>query len=264
MTPKTAEDRLRYARQFGYVMAQGGDASELLRIPPNRRIHIMKSLSCLARYTGQYNSWRSIIEQYQLSWSTGTEKIDAFQRFFDSSKDLDTMIGWLREAIQTLPGDYANFFLFCTLTSMRCTECLASVRLIKNPETFKTYYDPVAYILRHYLYPHTFIRRTKAIFMSIADWEIIKVAQKIQKIPTPDSLKMVIRGMCPRLEMRIKYCRKINNSWLRQQGIQPEIINMLSGRVGKDIFLRNYYVPSLQYKEDVLRALHRLKERIES
>jgi hypothetical protein len=92
----------------------------------------MKALSALARYTGQQDNWQQIRGQHGLHWSTGTEKVDAFTRFFDDSKDLDTMLQWLREALQVLPSDYANFFLFCTLTGMRCSEALESVKLIKT------------------------------------------------------------------------------------------------------------------------------------
>jgi len=63
--------------------------------------------------------------------------------------------------------------------------------------------------------------------------------------------------------MRIKYCRKIYASWLRQSGIEPEIIDMLSGRMGKNIFLRHYYRPSSDYyKVRVLDSLKQLQRRL--
>ncbi len=65
------------------------------------------------------------------------------------------------------------------------------------------------------------------------------------------------------LSMRIKYCRNIYASWLRQSDIQPEIIDMLSGRVGKNIFLRDYYRHSSDYyKGRVLASLKQLQERL--
>ena len=118
MTAKTAEDRRRYVKQYASVIEDrsNGIPQDLLQLPPNKRIHIMKSLSCLARFTGKTEQWRQIRQQYQLSWSTGTEKIDAFTRFFDSDKSLDVIIQWLREAVRVLPSKYANLLLFCTLT----------------------------------------------------------------------------------------------------------------------------------------------------
>jgi intergrase/recombinase len=60
--------------------------------------------------------------------------------------------------------------------------------------------------------------------------------------------------------MRLKYCRKIYASYLRQQGgVQTEMIDMLQGRIGKNIILRHYLTPSSSYKTEVLKALEKLQ-----
>jgi intergrase/recombinase len=147
---------------------------------------------------------------------------------------------------------------------MRASECAESIRLIKNSKLLVEgqYYDPERQILQHYEFPHIFIRRTKAIYISIVDREILGIAQEIDKAPPLYyGLKKVI--MHRSLTMRIKYCRKIYTSWLRQSGIEPEIVDMLSGRVGKNIFLRHYYWPSSDsYKGRVLDSLKQLQRRL--
>jgi len=186
MTAKTAEDRMRYAKQYASILTSDGIPSALMQLPPNKRIHIMKALSCLARYTGQTDSWLAIRKRYGLQWSTGTEKIDAFTRFFDDSKDLDTMLRWLKEALQVLPSvDYANFFRFCTLTGMRASEAVDAIRLIKGLDSFKTYYNPEQRVLQHYRYPELFIRRTKAIYISVVNDSIVSITDRIGKTPHP-------------------------------------------------------------------------------
>ena len=163
-----------------------GNASAILQLAPDKRIHAMKALSSLARFTGQQETWRHIRQRYGLQWSTGTEKIDAFTRFFDDSKDLDTMLQWLRKALRVLPTNYANFYLFCTLTGLRASECVEAVRLINmvpNSGQRYYYYNPERQILQHYLYPHIFIRKTKAVYISVVNDEIVKIAQKIGKVP---------------------------------------------------------------------------------
>jgi hypothetical protein len=261
MTPKTAEDRMRYSKQYASILANG-DVHSLLSAPPNKRIHIMKALSSLARFTGRSNLWRQIRQRHGLQWSTGTEKLDAFTRFFDDSKDLDTMIGWLKEAIQVLPANYAKFFLFCTLTGMRCSEALESVKLIKSdPGTFKRYYDPDGQVLRHYLFPNIFFRRTKAVYISVVDDEMIGIAQDIEKVPTIDALKMVSRRTS--VSMRVKYCRKIFASYLHRCGESSDLIDMLQGRIGKNIFLKHYLTPSADYKDRVLQALEKLQQQLD-
>jgi intergrase/recombinase len=62
--------------------------------------------------------------------------------------------------------------------------------------------------------------------------------------------------------MKIKYCRKIHASWLKQYGIETEIINMLEGRIGKDIFVRHYMTPSNNFKDRVLTAVEQLQKQI--
>ena len=261
MTAKTAEDRLRYARQYGSILKPSGIPDGLLQLAPNKRIHIMKSLSCLAKYTGEYEQWLAIRHRYNLTWTTGTEKIDAFERFFDDSVTLDTMIQWLREALHQLPARFANVFLFCTLTGMRATECLASVRLIRDVETCKRYYDAEHGVLRHYLFADSFIRRTKAVYISIIDDEILQMAQKIDKIPAVNSLKNSTRRRC--LSMRLKYCRKIHGSWLRQRGgIEAELVDLLQGRVSQSVFTRHYLVPTSDFRQKVLQSLINLKREL--
>jgi hypothetical protein len=257
MTPKTAEDRLRYAKQYASVL-QGHNVSLLLQVAPNKRIEIMKALSALARYTGHQDIWQQIRRQHALQWSTDTEKIDAFTRFFDDSKDLDTMLRWLKEALQVLPPDYANFLLFCTLTGMRGSECVEAVRLLHSSST--SYYNPKQQVLQHYRFPDIFIRRTKAIYISIVNDEIIDIARKIDKTPTLNSLKMVLKHR--HLSMQLKYCRKIYASWLHRCGISSDLIDMLQGRIGKNIFLKHYLTPSADYKAQVLEALEKLQRQL--
>jgi len=62
--------------------------------------------------------------------------------------------------------------------------------------------------------------------------------------------------------MHIKYCRKIHASWLRQSGIESEIIDMLQGRIGKNIFIRHYMTPSNSYRDKVLDAIEQLQKQI--
>jgi hypothetical protein len=260
MIAKTAEDRLRYAKQYASVLLTPlGTPKCLLQLSPNKRIHIMKALSSLARYTGNQDTWRIIRQRYGLQWSTGTEKLDAFTRFFDDTKDLDTMLRWLKEAIKSVRTDYANFFLFCTLTGMRASECVEAVRLLSRDTS--QYYNPDQQVLQHYRYPHLFIRRTKAIYISVVDDSIVEIARKIQNNTlTLNALKMQSRHR--KLSFRVKYCRKIYASYLHRCGISSDLIDMLQGRIGKNIFLKHYLTPSADYKAQVLQALEQLQQQL--
>jgi intergrase/recombinase len=277
MTERTAEDRLRYAKQFGNILLVGGGNKEgsttvggfppmtaqiLLRLSPDKRIHAMKALSCIAKFTGRYDQFLQLRQRYNLKWSTGTEKLDAFERFFDDNKTLDTMLQWLRQVIQEVPKSYSDFFVFCTLTGLRASECVNSIRLIKDPEHSKTYYNESRQCLEHFRFAKIFIRRTKAAYISIVDKELLEIAQNTTKTLTYHALKMALRHR--KLDMQMKYCRKIHASYLRQSAnIESEIIDLLQGRVPKSVFAKHYLTPSVEYRAKVLGGLHRLKQEIE-
>lgn len=91
--------------------------------------------------------------------------------------------------------------------------------------------------------------------------EIIEADRKMKKkVPAYNGLKKQVTRSC--LSMRIKYCRKIYASWLRQSGIEAEIIDMLQGRIGKNIFIRHYMTPSNSYRDKIIDAVDRLREQI--
>jgi intergrase/recombinase len=50
------------------------------------------------------------------------------------------------------------------------------------------------------------------------------------------------------------YCRKIFATFLRTNGIEQELIDLLQGRIPKSVFVRHYYRPDLQ-RFDKIRPL---------
>ena len=47
--------------------------------------------------------------------------------------------------------------------------------------------------------------------------------------------------------MSMAYCRKIFATYLRNQGVEPEIIDLLQGRIAKSVFVRHYFRPDFNY-----------------
>jgi intergrase/recombinase len=62
--------------------------------------------------------------------------------------------------------------------------------------------------------------------------------------------------------MEMYLCRKVFASWLRNEGIQPEIVDLLQGRVSQSILTRHYLAPSQNMKDDVLKALEKLQQQL--
>jgi intergrase/recombinase len=62
--------------------------------------------------------------------------------------------------------------------------------------------------------------------------------------------------------MEMRLCRKIFASWLRKAGIEPEVVDMLQGRVPPSVLTRHYLVPDKYLKEDLLKVLKQLEQRL--
>jgi intergrase/recombinase len=59
--------------------------------------------------------------------------------------------------------------------------------------------------------------------------------------------------------MNMHLCRKVFASYLRKEGIQPEVVDMLQGRVSPSILTRYYLVPQASLKDRALEAVAKLK-----
>ena len=146
---------------------------------------------------------------------------------------------------KTLPEEYGNVIVFTTLTGLRGSEALNSIRLIK---TDLQNYEKEG-ILEHFRYPETFIRPTKKAFISIVWPGLVEIAKSCQDINYEGFSTYLKRRKYP---TNLKYCRKIFGTYLRQNGIDTEIIDLLCGRVPNTIFGRHYYRPD--FKQELERV----------
>jgi intergrase/recombinase len=68
--------------------------------------------------------------------------------------------------------------------------------------------------------------------------------------PSYNQIRLACRSAGIKCDMR--FCRKVFASHLRNEGIQPEIIDMVQGRVSQSILTRHYLVPQQGLKDQVL------------
>jgi intergrase/recombinase len=151
---------------------------------------------------------------------------------------------------------------FNCLTGLRPAEAVESVRLINGKDTCQQYYNPERLCLEHFRFPEIFLRRTKKAYLSFITREQLSAIGVLGcKTPTHNAIRLACRKRSLKMDMR--YCRKLFASWLRHSGIQPEIIDLLQGRVSQSILTRHYLVPKPSFKEDVLQALEQLQQQLD-
>jgi intergrase/recombinase len=103
-------------------------------------------------------------------------------------------------------------------------------------------------VLKHFKIPEIFIRRTKNAYISFVSDEILKLARDCNNTSCA-AIKAFTKRNC--LEMNMNYCRKIFATYLRNNGIEQEIIDLLQGRIPKSIFVRHYYRPDFNIYDKV-------------
>lgn len=254
---RSTKDRLNYARHYAHIIEKG-DARELLELKDDKRIHAMKGLSALSKYTGCYDKWKQIQQSFQLKWSN-CDSLQAFRSIFNSEKDLDHMISWLKDVCLKLPQYYANVLVFNTVTGLRPSEACMAITLIHN-NNINNYLNQNTQTLEHFRFPY-FIRRTKKAYISLINEQIMEIVEHTDAKVTYDSLKGIFKRL--NLDMHTSFCRKIFATFLRTQGIEQEIIDLLQGRLPRSIFVRHYFRPNFnEESKKVIASLNKLEDKI--
>lgn len=260
-THRTIKETVSYARRFASVL-DTGDASIILdQIKPETRHHVLSALANLAKYTGRYEQFNQIRRNYNLKWSK-PDSLQAMHRFFNPELSLESMLQRIKEMVDILPPFMGNIIRFACLVGLRASEVIESVRLLNAPQNSGAhYYNPERQALEHFRFPKLFLRQTKKCYLSYITKDLLSAIGILDckdqgYIPTRNA----ITHACQRkgIKMDMYLCRKIFASWLRKEGIQPEAIDLLQGRVSQSILTRHYLVPQNTLRDDVLRALEKL------
>jgi intergrase/recombinase len=263
-TRATIKETVNYAKRFASVL-DTGDASELLTLSPRNKHHALTSLANLAKYTGRYDQFLQMRQRYNLKWSKG-DSIQHFHRFFSEELSFDIMLQRIKEMITKTPSWVGKILRFAILVGLRPSEVVESVRLLNGEISFETsprYYNPERQALEHFRFPQ-FLRQTKKAFISFVTPEMLKEIVQDSALSskiTYNAIRLACWSAGIKCDMR--FARKIFASHLRASGIQPEIIDLLQGRVSQSILTRHYLVPKPSFKEDVLNALQELQNQLQ-
>jgi len=267
---KTSKVRLSNAQKYCNVLLNG-DAGELMDLSYDKRIHAMKSLSALSKFLGRYDEWRKIVGKYQLKWSNnndysnGSSKgLETFHNIFHDNNFGD-MLSQLKESCLKLDNKrYSDVLMFCTLTGLRPDESCSSLKLLRDRGKHEEYLNREKMIIEHFRFPSTFLRRTKNAYVSIVCDRLFDIVncdgnssnKSNGNSVSYNALRLAMRRQGLRMNMSI--CRKIFATYLRQEGIEQEIIDLLQGRIPKSVFVRHYYRPDLSVFDKIRIKLNKL------
>jgi intergrase/recombinase len=90
---------------------------------------------------------------------------------------------------------------------------------------------------------------------------MLEHVQQLNKVPTLDAVTVVSHYRGIPMEMHLT-C-KIFASYLPKEGIEPEVLDMVQGRMSQSILTRHYLTPESNLSSRILSSLDSLKNELE-
>jgi len=252
----TARDRLSYARKFAFCLLNR-DFSELRKLNDDKRVHVLKALSALAKFVGVYDDFRALRRNYGLKWS-GKNSDDVIIARLTKVVDSSEVYEWIRNVKVAIP-EYAAFMDFATVTGLRYEEAVNAWNLIielTQQGKLSEYYKEDKQVLEHFRFKDIFIRRSKKAFVSFVSKSLIARITESERLTVN-----VFPGRLKRRKLKLRFgdIRELHASVLTKYLRQPEI-DFIHGRVSTSVFMRNYFNPAWisDLKQRTLKAASEL------
>ena len=119
-------------------------------------------------------------------------------------------------------------------------------------------------VLENFRYPQFISKKTEKSYLTVYDDSIIQVALNARVFHSWDHFRKTIYRYDGIDSVHSKYCRAIYGTFLRQCGIEQEIISLYQGRAPATIFQAHYLKTNVKDdRKRILNAIQKLKNEIE-
>jgi len=241
-----AKDLLLYAKKFGHYLTKE-DLSPLLQLSHGRRRHVLMALSALSKYLGIHDEFRRLREKYGIKWSVK----DGVPTMLLDQNSFTGLLIRARETLNIL-SSRKEVIMFLALSGLRVEEALAAVKIF-HEKGKEGYLNEELGVLEHYRFPEVFIRRTKNAYITVVDDYMLNLLERVRPTSS-DSLRQCFKRKS-RSKCSFHAFRKIWATYMRHEGIEPEVIDLLQGRVSRTVFVKYYYRPDLKPLLEKVRTI---------
>jgi len=244
-----------YAKRFSRLLY--GNLAELERMSRSKKGAILRALTALSKYLGVYGQFKYRMKSYGLKW----ESQSSFESFLRILKDdlKSGVLEWVKKCLSVFDRSYATFVEFVLISGLRKTEAIEAFNLIVNlskKEKLSEYYNSDFNSLEHFRYPKKFIRGSKNVFFSFIPEFFLN---RIVECGTISASGYKRRRMRHGLSSRLKDLRDYYASFMLKHGLLREEIDLIQGRIGKSIFMKHYFSPTIEdLKNRVLKAVNKM------
>jgi intergrase/recombinase len=248
---------LCYAKKFNGLL--DGNLAELECFGKSKRGNILRALSALSRYLGIHEQFKQHMKDYGLKWESQS-CFDSFLRILNN-KNKDDVIEWVKLCQKGFDNTYATFVKFALFTGIRKSEAIEAFNLIvrlSKDGRLSDYYKAELETLEHFRYPDKFIRGTKNVFFSFVKKSFIDEIAKCHMVSESSYKRRHKKIGVP---SRIKDLREYFATYMLNHGLLKEEIDLIQGRIGKSIFMKQYFSPAIKdLKDRTLNAVQTLSK----
>ena len=196
------------------------------------------ALANLAKYLNKHTLFKEQMKNAGLKWSNGDLAFKGFLSIISHSHN--TVPQYIEKTWPHLEDNEKVFIKFLAITGLRINEAATAFNQIinfnKNGE-LNEYYNESLACLEHFKHRNLFLRGTKNAFISFIHPDFIK---EITMCSNVNYNRIQCRFKRLGFNLRFKELRSYNNTYLRQNGILAELVDLTAGRIPKSVFVRHY------------------------
>ena len=236
--------------------------SEIRDLKETIRLNALKALSALAKFLGVHEEYKQLIRDYGLKWC-GRSAEDLIIDRMTKIENPNEVFEWIKQVKSARP-DLSEFVELMAITGLRLVEAVESYNLIIKPSKearLNEYYNSDNGILEHFKFKQIFFRRSKKAFISFVPVELVQRIGQKKLLTSPVAVQNLVRKKS--LKMRFADIRETHATFMTKY-LKDNEIDFVHGRVTSNIFMRNYFNPSLisDLKERALQAIDEIQEKI--
>jgi hypothetical protein len=241
------------------LLNANSNLSELEHLPVETKNNVIKGLVLLAKFQGRHKQFKQRLNDYDIKLEGG-DSFKAFLRIF-SAKD-SNVLDWYQSVMPKLRSSERLFTRYLLWSGLRTSEGIQSFNKIielTHAGKLNDYFDSDLLCLCHFKFPDQFIRHTKNCFLTFITPELLNEISSSNQVSYNEIRKRLQR--C-KVVMRYNELRDLFGTFLLQNGVLEQEVNLLQGRVPKSLFVRHYWSPKLRSLGDkVLAALRNIESR---
>jgi intergrase/recombinase len=245
---------LSYCKRYNNIIF--GDIRAIDKLSPGSKNHVVKALIVLSKYLGIHQEFKTALKNYGVKLFS-EDAFGSFMRVYNNQNA--NLNEWIAQASKVLRPNEQTFLRFLSLTGLRKEEAVTSFNKIielSKQNKLNEYYNEEKGLLEHFKYKQQFLRKTKNVYISIVQKELLLEIAKCEPVSYNGLSKRLMRAKLP---CRINEQRDYFGTFMVRNGLIKEEVDLLQGRIPPSIFIRHYWSPSFEeLKKRTLKGLKAL------